>query len=327
MPGHQLRAVSGRTPVWPVASVESRSSISAADHLALDLRARAGGVRADQRALQLGAHLGRDVPGRQRAEPGRDPVRRGGGRGELLDDRAGPLDGGQRLVAELDRRARRGRRRRPRRRTARRRPPRRWSGRCPESVVGLVSTHATIQPPPGVCCQSPAATAPSRIRDVPARGDRCAQHDGSAIGVAAARRARARRHRLRGTARAGLEEGGRAATPSTTVARRPGSASPSTPLAPPADAPAAPTPSIKVPASRSPRITGPLLGGDVSWPQCPKGMGIPEKRSEGLPMPDASARFVVIGLTNGPGFVANPCLAEPGGLGAGASTCWSRRTR
>ncbi len=39
-------------------------------------------------------------------------------------------------------------------------------------------------------------------------------------------------------------------------------------------------------------------------------MGIPEKRSEGLPLPDSSARFVVIGLTNGPGFVANPCLAS-----------------
>ena len=39
-------------------------------------------------------------------------------------------------------------------------------------------------------------------------------------------------------------------------------------------------------------------------------MGIPEKRSEGLPLPDSSARFVVIGLTNGPGFVANPCMAD-----------------
>ena len=51
-----------------------------------------------------------------------------------------------------------------------------------------------------------------------------------------------------------------------------------------------------------------MLGGDVSWPQCPEGMGIPEKRSKGLPMPQPSARFVVLGLTNGPGFTPNPCL-------------------
>ena len=53
-----------------------------------------------------------------------------------------------------------------------------------------------------------------------------------------------------------------------------------------------------------------LVGADVSWPQCPKGMGIPQKRSEGAPMPTAQARFVIIGLTNGPSFVANPCLAD-----------------
>jgi hypothetical protein len=39
-------------------------------------------------------------------------------------------------------------------------------------------------------------------------------------------------------------------------------------------------------------------------------MGIPEKRSEGLPMPVSGAAFIVIGLTNGPGFVANPCVAD-----------------
>ena len=71
-----------------------------------------------------------------------------------------------------------------------------------------------------------------------------------------------------------------------------------------------PAPSITVPKLPRQRDLGPVLGGDISWPQCPKGMGIPEKRSEGLPLPDASARFVVIGLTNGPGFVANPCIAD-----------------
>lgn len=50
------------------------------------------------------------------------------------------------------------------------------------------------------------------------------------------------------------------------------------------------------------------FGADISWPQCPKGMGIPQKRSEGQPMPTDAARFVIIGLTNGPSFVANPCI-------------------
>jgi hypothetical protein len=53
-----------------------------------------------------------------------------------------------------------------------------------------------------------------------------------------------------------------------------------------------------------------LLGGDVSWPQCPRGLGIPERPTMGLPMPLASADYVVVGLTNGPGFFANPCLAD-----------------
>jgi hypothetical protein len=53
-----------------------------------------------------------------------------------------------------------------------------------------------------------------------------------------------------------------------------------------------------------------VLGADISWPQCPKGMGIPEKPTQGAPLPTAAARFVVLGLTNGPSFVANPCLAD-----------------
>ena len=55
---------------------------------------------------------------------------------------------------------------------------------------------------------------------------------------------------------------------------------------------------------------GPVLGADVSWPQCPRGMGIPEKRTLGAPMPLPAARYVVVGLTNGPGFTRNPCLAD-----------------
>jgi hypothetical protein len=65
------------------------------------------------------------------------------------------------------------------------------------------------------------------------------------------------------------------------------------------------TPKATVPAK--PKV-GRVFGADMSWPQCPKGMGIPEKRSEGQPMPTKAAKFVVLGLTNGPSFVANPCL-------------------
>ncbi|HWJ65419.1 MAG TPA: hypothetical protein VNT31_01965 [Nocardioides sp.] len=55
---------------------------------------------------------------------------------------------------------------------------------------------------------------------------------------------------------------------------------------------------------------GEVLGADVSWPQCPKGMGIPEKQGQGMPMPLPEAEYVVLGLTNGPGFTPNPCLAD-----------------
>ena len=48
----------------------------------------------------------------------------------------------------------------------------------------------------------------------------------------------------------------------------------------------------------------------MSWPQCPKGMGIPEKRSKGAPLPLDTAEYVILGLTNGPGFYPNPCLPD-----------------
>jgi hypothetical protein len=54
----------------------------------------------------------------------------------------------------------------------------------------------------------------------------------------------------------------------------------------------------------------PVLGADVSWPQCPEGLGIPERRTLGMPMPIPEAEYVVLGLTNGPGFTENPCLAD-----------------
>lgn len=61
--------------------------------------------------------------------------------------------------------------------------------------------------------------------------------------------------------------------------------------------------------SIAPRLE-PVQGADISWPQCPEGMGIPEKQGKGLPMPVPEAEFVVIGLTNGPGFTPNPCIAD-----------------
>ena len=56
--------------------------------------------------------------------------------------------------------------------------------------------------------------------------------------------------------------------------------------------------------------SGQVIGADISWPQCPPGMGIPDKISSGQPMPTEDAEYVIIGLTNGPGFFANPCLAD-----------------
>ena len=65
-----------------------------ADHLGLHLGARARRVRADQAALQLGAAVDRNVLGRERPEPRRDPVVRLVVVGQLLDDLAagGDLD-------------------------------------------------------------------------------------------------------------------------------------------------------------------------------------------------------------------------------------------
>ena len=62
-------------------------------------------------------------------------------------------------------------------------------------------------------------------------------------------------------------------------------------------------------ASPQPQVGVSASGNDISWPQCPKGMGIPTRRSQGQPAPRADATFVVMGLTNGPGFYPNPCLA------------------
>ncbi len=69
-----------------------------------------------------------------------------------------------------------------------------------------------------------------------------------------------------------------------------------------------PLPDLTVTPNGSPAARVPLHGADVSWPQCPKGMGIPQRKAHGAPMPTTAAGFVIIGLTNGPAFTPNPCL-------------------
>ena len=83
--------------------------------------------------------------------------------------------------------------------------------------------------------------------------------------------------------------------------------------------PAPPSPSLTVPGGleRPRRSSAVVLGADAGWPQCPRGMGIPQKRSMGSPMPLGGARFVILGVTNGPGFYRNPCLAD--------QTAWVRQ--
>jgi len=94
-------------------------------------------------------------------------------------------------------------------------------------------------------------------------------------------------------------------TPTPTVSDSPAAQTPS------ATPSAQSVPSVKVPKiSVPPRPRGPVLGADISWPQCPKGMGIPQKQGQGSPMPIDAARYVILGLTNGPGFYRNPCLAS-----------------
>ena len=63
-------------------------------------------------------------------------------------------------------------------------------------------------------------------------------------------------------------------------------------------------------ASVMPAVGSTATGADISWPNCPRGMGIPERRTAGKPMPISSASFVVMGLTNGPAIYPNPCLAS-----------------
>jgi hypothetical protein len=60
-----------------------------------------------------------------------------------------------------------------------------------------------------------------------------------------------------------------------------------------------------------PAISVPVIrGADISWPNCPKGLGIPSRRTKGEPLPKKGTTFVIVGLTNGPGFYPNPCIAR-----------------
>jgi len=59
-------------------------------------------------------------------------------------------------------------------------------------------------------------------------------------------------------------------------------------------------------------------GHDVSWPNCPKGAGR-LRTPPGLPLPPLPGQFVVIGLTEGPGFYPNPCLAD--------QVAWAKRRK
>ncbi|MFN2540404.1 MAG: hypothetical protein ABR549_19920 [Mycobacteriales bacterium] len=63
-------------------------------------------------------------------------------------------------------------------------------------------------------------------------------------------------------------------------------------------------------SSTLPAASAPVTGADISWPNCPPGMGIPQRRTLGQPMPPAGTKYVVVGLTNGPGFTPNPCLSS-----------------
>jgi hypothetical protein len=76
-----------------------------ADDLTLDRRAGPGGVRADQRPLELRAQLLRDVTVGERAEAGGDAVDRGGPVSEFLDVTSSGLERLVRVRAQGDGRA------------------------------------------------------------------------------------------------------------------------------------------------------------------------------------------------------------------------------
>ena len=86
--------------------------------------------------------------------------------------------------------------------------------------------------------------------------------------------------------------------------------SPSSPPSVPVPSPTK-APVVLPPASVVLPPVSAIFGGDISWPSCPLGTpgALPKKQPKGLPLPGPQAQFVLIGLTNGPGFYPNPCLA------------------
>ncbi|HET6653397.1 MAG TPA: FG-GAP-like repeat-containing protein [Nocardioides sp.] len=60
-----------------------------------------------------------------------------------------------------------------------------------------------------------------------------------------------------------------------------------------------------LPTIAPPAQAAPLLGHDISWPQCPSSVG-----GFDLPLPPDSTQFVIVGLTKGLPFTENPCLAS-----------------
>lgn len=98
------------------------------------------------------------------------------------------------------------------------------------------------------------------------------------------------------------------APPSSAASAGAAGADPQGDLARLAEGAAGEVPTVALTPTRDPAEA--VLGGDVSWPQCPRGMGIPQKRTLGMPMPLDAAEHVIVGLTNGPGFHVNPCLDD-----------------
>lgn len=84
-------------------------------------------------------------------------------------------------------------------------------------------------------------------------------------------------------------------------------ATPAAPAVPVRTLVPSPTPQPSPTSRPSPLV----FGGDISWPSCPLGTpgALPKKQPKGLPLPGPHAQFVLLGLTNGPGFYPNPCLA------------------
>ena len=100
---HRVDDDAARAPEKPIARLRARSRTIARTTSRSTSGAHPGGVRADQRRLQLGRALGRDHRVGQRAEPGGHAVDRLGLVDEPLDDGGAALDRGSGVVAEHDR--------------------------------------------------------------------------------------------------------------------------------------------------------------------------------------------------------------------------------